>query len=1027
MKKKNLIRLQDIAFGTIAISSLFLLVGASGVHAASSAIDEVTITVPASCSLTDTVGSPHTATIETGVYQDDIGETTFKVFCNDNEGFSVYAVGYTNEEYGNTTMKPNTLAVSNAITTGTATSGSTSNWAMKLTAVSGDYAPTLETGFNDYHVIPDTYTKVASYSSNTDATTGSSFKSTYGAFISGTQPADSYKGKVKYTVIHPANAVTPITPVATMQNMSSTTNPEAPNTSTVCTSVPSYVIDNRDDHVYTIQRLKDGRCWMMENLDLGRTDLTTNLTSANTNIATTVTAETFNSWKVVLNTRSYSTSELKTYDAGVFIPLTTLNTTNLLDTDPVTGTPYGTLYNYYAASAGTITGNTNSTNAQYDICPAGWRLPTGDYYNGEFKTLYSQYNSPELMRASIANNGAAFALAGIFNGQGYVGGYWASTRSNDTSMDYLNINDSGVGAYYSYSRDTGLAVRCILNESITTISDLTYLQDFNSLSDTEKRTVLGSMQDNTTYNLIDNRDNHTYAVAKLKDGNIWMTENLDLGGTELTNNLTSENTNFNSTITAETFNSWIKSSATGTYTSPELMPISGTDSASGTPYGSLYNYCAASAGSICSAENTIDAEYDICPAGWRLPTGNTTGEFQALYSLSQYNTNAKMRAPIANGGAAFALANYFISSTATNQGNNGGYWSSTWLSDTSMYAMFLYTSDVDTANRDSRSYGFSIRCVAKKPSHTLTISYDSNISSVKVNHVPVQNNSTINLEEGVTYSIISTPNTGYYSTWSSTSGTVASDFTQNTMFTMGDRDGTLSASSSYATTEIQNISQDNCTTTVSHARDVRDDHVYLIQRLADGKCWMMENLDLGRTELTTDLTSANTNLSTTILASFFNGLKKTSGTATYNSGEFIPVDGMDVTNYTPYGTLYNYCAVSAYTICGSSNYSNATYDICPAGWRLPTGGSSGEFQNLYNQTEYNTSAKMEGPIASGGAAFASPGWFYDSEPSANSSRYWTSTRYNGSIMYSFNASFTNQQYEMHDRRYGLPVRCVAKQ
>ena len=218
MKKKNLIKLQDITFGTIAVSSLFLLIGTSGANAATSAVDEVTITVPASCSLTNTIGSPHTATIETGVYQDDIGETTFKVFCNDNEGFAVYAVGYTNDEYGNTTMKPSTLAVSNAIATGTATSGNTSNWAMKLTAVSGDYAPTLETGFNDYHIIPDTYTKVASYASNTDGSTGSSFKSTYGAFVSQTQPADSYTGKIKYTVVHPANADTPVPNLATLDS-----------------------------------------------------------------------------------------------------------------------------------------------------------------------------------------------------------------------------------------------------------------------------------------------------------------------------------------------------------------------------------------------------------------------------------------------------------------------------------------------------------------------------------------------------------------------------------------------------------------------------------------------------------------------------------------------------------------------------------------------------------------------------------------------------------------------------------------
>ena len=690
MKKKNLIRLQDISFGTIAVSSLFLLVGASGANAATSAVDEVTITVPASCSLTNTIGSPHTATIETGVYQDDIGETTFKVFCNDNEGFAVYAVGYTGDAFGNTTMKPSTLAVSNAIATGTATSGSTSNWAMKLMAVSGDYAPTLETGFNDYHVIPDTYTKVASYASNTDGSTGSSFKSTYGAFISQTQPADSYTGKVKYTVVHPANAATPITPAATMQNMSSS----------VCTTTPKQVIDNRDEHIYTVQRLADGTCWMMENLDLGRTPLTTDLTSANTNLSTPVTATTFNSWKKTLGT--------VTYDAGEFIPVDGIDSTS--------GTAYGTLYNYYVASAGTISGSSNSSNATYDICPAGWRLPTG-HDTGEFQALYMQYRSDNLIRASIANGGAAFAFVGVFadsapDGQGSFGNYWSSSVHDNTDMYRFSLGTGWAVPSNPTSRYFGVAIRCVLKE--TKISDLTYLQDFKNLSTDSKASVLASMIDNTTYNLIDNRDNRTYAIAKLKDGNIWMAENLDLGRNTISTSLTSANTNLVTTIAASTFNAWIKSSGTTSYTSAELISVMGGDSTSHAPYGTLYNYCAASAGTICSAAgaNNDNATSDLCPAGWRLPTGGSSGEFQILYSLTDYNTNAKMRAPIDSGGAAFALAGYFDSSAPAYQGSYGFYWSSTIDDGSNMYELSLNTSSVYPTGYDIRLVGGAIRCVA---------------------------------------------------------------------------------------------------------------------------------------------------------------------------------------------------------------------------------------------------------------------------------------------------------------------------
>ena len=439
MKSRILFRSLDVVIGTIAVSSLFLLLNTTGVYADNNAVDQVTVTVPVSCSITGTVGTAHTATVDVGTYEDEIGETTFNVLCNDANGFAVYAIGYSNDEYGNTTMKPSTLPVANGIVTGTATSGATSNWAMKLTAVSGDYTPTLTTGFNAYHAVPDEYTKVASFAANTDVVSGSSFKSTYAAYVSQAQPADTYTGKVKYTVVHPASAATPDWRTY-MQNL----DPSQ------CTSTPTTVYDNRDGHAYVIQRLLDGKCWMMENLDLGRTGITTDLTSSNTNLATTVTAETFNSWK--------KTSGSATYDAGEYISVS--------GTDATSGTAYGTLYNYYAASAGTISGSSNSNNASYDICPAGWRLPTGGS-SGEFQALYAEYNSNALMRASIENSGAAFALAGYFFNaapalQGLLGYYWSSTRYSDTRMYYLYLDTSNVRPAFNISRDYGSAIRCVL-------------------------------------------------------------------------------------------------------------------------------------------------------------------------------------------------------------------------------------------------------------------------------------------------------------------------------------------------------------------------------------------------------------------------------------------------------------------------------------------------------------------------------------------------------------------------------------
>ncbi|MBQ6486816.1 hypothetical protein IJI89_00080 [Candidatus Saccharibacteria bacterium] len=785
-----------------------------------------------------------------------------------------------------------------------------------------------------------------------------------------------------------------------MQNLSSV----------LCTSTPRLVKDNRDNHIYTVQRLDDGNCWMMENLDLGRTPLTTNLTSANTNISSTVTTSTFNGWR--------KTSGNATNIAGELIPIE--------GTDATSGTAYGTLYNYYAASAGTITGGTNTSDAQYDICPAGWRLPTGGS-TGEFQALYAEYNSNALMRAPVANSGAAFALSGDFTNstptsQGNYGYYWSSKRDSSTYMYNLVVSTSYVSNGVS-PRYSGYAIRCILKKQI---SDLNYLQDFKNLTKNELAGITASMAENTTYNLTDNRDNRVYAVAKLKDGRIWMAENLNLGRTTLTTDLTSANTNTFASVTASTFNSWKKTTSSASLTSGVFVSLSGTDSTTGTSYGTLYNYYAASAGTVAGNAYDYNAHSDICPAGWRLPIESEVNSLDSNYSGSS------MHSAIANGGAAFPYSGEFSQSSLQSQGESGSYWTSTATGYSD--SMWMYSND-DWGGLEyeaNRNLGAAVRCVARKPSHTITIAYDgTSVTQVDVSGtLLVPENTSITLEEGMSYSIDAVVATGYsFTNWSATSGTIGSTTSQSTTFTVGTSDATITATASFNGYTMQNLSLSNCTTTPSYVKDTRDNHIYTVQRLDDGRCWMMENLDLGSTTLTTNLTSTNTNIATTVDASTFNGWKKTSGSLSFDDGEFINVSGTDSTSGTPYGTLYNYVAASAGTITGSTHEYDALYDICPAGWRLPVGDSWGEFGVLYSNSSYNTLAKMRAGIADGGAAFALAGYFGNSTPTnqGSSASYWSSMRSSGTNRYSLylNTSSVTPN-SSSNRSYGRAIRCILK-
>ena len=59
-------------------------------------------------------------------------------------------------------------------------------------------------------------------------------------------------------------------------------------------------------------------------------------------------------------------------------------------------------------------------------------------------------------------------------------------------------------------------------------TDIVCMQDFASLSSSDKTTMINSMTTGTQYTLKDKRDGKEYKIAKLADGKVWMTQNLDL-------------------------------------------------------------------------------------------------------------------------------------------------------------------------------------------------------------------------------------------------------------------------------------------------------------------------------------------------------------------------------------------------------------------------------------------------------------------------------------------------------------------
>ena len=275
-----------------------------------SSTDSLSFSISSSCTLSSVVDSSHTAELINGTYTNGIGKTTITTLCNDGNGYSVYAVGYSNNEEGNNKLV-NTESSNFNIVSGTAESGNTSNWAMSLNNLKDDPSLTPPVITSDYDgiygIVPDKWTKVASLPAKaTDMIKGSSFTTTYAVYTSSSQYAGTYNGQVKYMLVHPntnkptlnnlesAFASHGIQPIYrdednkyyfAMQDM----------TADICSSVSgdgentaTQLVDTRDDKLYWVTKLKDGHCWMTSNLDLdiSGTNVAT-LTSENTDISTT--------------------------------------------------------------------------------------------------------------------------------------------------------------------------------------------------------------------------------------------------------------------------------------------------------------------------------------------------------------------------------------------------------------------------------------------------------------------------------------------------------------------------------------------------------------------------------------------------------------------------------------------------------------------------------------------------------------------------------------------------------------------
>ena len=191
--------------------------------------------------------------------------------------------------------------------------------------------------------------------------------------------------------------------------------------------------------------------------------------------------------------------------------------------------------------------------------------------------------------------------------------------------------------------------------------------------------------------------------------------------------------------------------------------------------------------------------------------------------------------------------------------------------------------------------------------------------------------------------------------------------------------------------------------------DSRDDQEYLVTKMFFNKVWMTKNLAIGcngsgstygNAISSKSLTSSDSNIASnwpTPTAVF--DADNNSATTGYTT----PAMQCDAT----YGAWYNFAAATAGTITGSDNNANATYDICPKGWKLP------------GYSEVSLSQSFFNPVTGGR--------YMNGSPNSPKFGYWWSADHGNSsgkryAYYFYDGSLTNDG--SFAPYYGHYIRCI---
>ena len=863
---------------------------------------------------------------------------------------------------------------------------------------------------------------------------------------------------------------------------------------------------------YTVSKLADNNCWMTKNLNLGRSGTdgpngngTITLTSDDTDLAENTT------FTVPVSTTTSSTT---TTAARIRVTNTSGDNNN------------GTYYSWPAAIASTATYTTANVIVTSSVCPKNWDLPTNDQYtNLQTKAAYTSSNTTTSAPSSFLTNGG-FTNGATFYQTSYshfwtsrtAGTYAYGSRVNASSISVRASSGTTYGGNKYYEKN----IRCVASNGTATIN-------YNG-NGTAEHPVTGTTasQENVeinSANLTSNAFTRTHYSFKN-----WNTA-ADGTDTTVANSAALSTLNLKPGETITLYAQWTPQrqiiyndncsyNNAGCATSTDTTNTSSwTNAGSSITLGSD-SYFATRSGYVITSWNTArdgsGTSYNIS-SSYTVPSTLTAPDQVTLYAQWSPALTINFNS---NGGSGTMTAQLIPENTSNALKNNsftapsGNYFIGWMTEESRANNEVVYANGATYTAPTTVTPGNSITLYAKwGPRYTIV--YDGNnatggsmvSSGTELKHTDINEGSTVNLYApnywntgfgfvGWSPSPTATvggpdpiygPNESISAPSYDTYGQEISGTKTITLYAIWQEADSTKTMQTFTATDCQNLAQTTFSSStgkittpagsVIALKDQRDNNVYTVARLADGNCWMTENLRLeaentvGNNQYDSSVTneslsqgyggvftgldtSENANFDNTTTATPNNLYNSTNITGSYTGYRFprynnnntktsltASYDGTGSSTYYSwysYGNYYTWATAMANTTyyssaTGTSGSESAGTSICPTNWTLPTSGTTtkdfGTLSRSYDGSGENQSSSsvISNRFRTFPNNFLYSGYFHGSNAAYRGSRgyYWSRSAASSSHSYYLSLGSTYLSPSGADGKYrGLGVRCL---